>query len=132
MHLSYGISYDDILRLDECGLVNSSGIISGNMEVGTEEQILLDFEDYILMCKSSEGVKQEISIGEFPLTQAGKELLPVAKTSKYGEDYIRDVVSLVKKQAYKCEVTLHKVNYRNENGINYEKTETVLSNPEDE
>ena len=126
LNRKFGISYDDVLRLDECGLINSSGMISLNMTASSDATIILDFDEYILMCKCSDGDNQKVIIGEFPLTQAGKELLSVARTSKFGKQYIRDIVDLVKKNANNCVVTLHKVYERKGNEIRYENAETVL------
>lgn len=116
----YGLNYGDILRLDDCGLLNSSGIISMSIPVGKEGRVLLDFEEFILLAGCSENEEQKISIGEFPLTRAGKELLKIARTSKWPGDYIKDAAIAVKNRSGKCDVSLHKVNGRNGNNINYE------------
>ncbi len=80
----YGISYNDILHLDECGLLNSSGAIIVEIKISDNNSTTLAvFDDYILLGKCNLGRKEVISIHEFPLTRAGRELLLIAKKTKH-------------------------------------------------
>ena len=127
LNRKYGIIYDDILKLDDCGLINSSGLISLNYTVQADPIVLLDFEDYVLLGKCKNGGTQKVSIGEFPLTQTGKELLKIARTSSYGVDYIQQIANIVKSKANRCEVSIHKVLVRDGIKIKYEREKTIFS-----
>lgn len=93
LNSKYGISYDDILNLDDCGLINSSGLISLRKQSSNEKQILIDFFDYVLLFCSDKS--QLISINNFPLTRAGKELLRVVKKNRINTDYMKDFIKII-------------------------------------
>ena len=119
----YGILYNDILRLDDCGLINSSGFISMNMNIGKERILILDFEEYILMGQCNTDEVQKISIGEFPLTRSGRELIHIACKEKMSDKYIVDIVESVRRKSNGCKLSLHRVNSRNDATINYNENE---------
>ena len=121
----YGIFYNDVLRLDDCGLLNSSGFITMNMKVGKENKLILDFEEYILMGQCNDGKDHKISIGEFPLSRSGRELAQLARKEKMPGNYIIDVSETVKKEANGCELSLHKVISRDGKIINFDQQEVT-------
>lgn len=53
LNVNIGISYNDILTLDDLGLKNSSGIISKKVEVSETSIPLSIFEDYIIVASAS-------------------------------------------------------------------------------
>ncbi len=124
----HGMSYDFILRLDESGLLNSSGTISFHTEISKEPEILLDFGNYILMAKSEE--KRKFILQEFPLTAAGRELSMIVD-SKINLDMVKEICRVVAKKNSKINFSLHKVNYRGEDSINYEKAPIVFMDTQD-
>ena len=127
LNKKYEIKYNDILKLDECGLINSGGLISLTINIETEPDILLDFKKYVLVCKCTDCDSKQISFGGFPLTQAGKELLSIARLEEYTDAYINDIVALMQKHANGCEMSIHKVISRDDDDIDYEIQETTLS-----
>ena len=124
----HGVPYDYILRLDESGLLNSSGTIYFHKEISTNPELVLDFGEYILMAKSEEN--RRFSLGEFPLTAAGREL-SVIVDHKMNLDSIKEMCQLVAKSNSKISFSLHEVNYRGEGGINYENAPIVFSDTPD-
>ena len=113
-----GLSYDSILKLDEVGLINSSGTISCTKELGEEINLVVDFGDYILMGSSDE--KLVLSISEFPLTTAGRELCSIVG-EKVDIESIKKVSRIIANKNKKAKFTLHKVNYREIDSVDYEE-----------
>lgn len=115
----HGMPYDFILRLDESGLVNSSGTISLNRDISEEYELLIDFGEYILMGKAEE--ERQFSLQQFPLTAAGREL-SVIVDCKMDLDLIKEICQIVANNNSNIIFGLHKVNYRVQEEINYENT----------
>ncbi len=107
LNSKYGISYDDILNLDDCGLINSSGLISLQKKSSNEKKILIDLYDYVLLFYSEH--TQFISINNFPLTRAGRELLSIVKKNRANTDYIRDFIRIIQNKNRDISFTLCKV-----------------------
>lgn len=86
----YGTSFSDVLCLDECGLVNSSGTVSLNFQVtqNKAEFILSDKSTIAIMGYEDDEVK--VSVGIHTLTKAGKELYAILSRSM-NEEYMIDV-----------------------------------------
>lgn len=114
-----GITYDAILKMDESGLINSSGMISFHKTIGKTTELVIDFDEYILMGQSEEEIR--FNMQEFPLTTAGREL-SVVVGGKIDIDVVKEICRIAKKSNKKATLSLHRVNYRAENEINYEET----------
>lgn len=126
---SRGITYDSILKLDEGGLINSSGIISFEEEISEEENLIMDFGQYIFMGSSEEGSK--FSMQEFPLTTAGRELSKIVGGS-IDLETIKEICRIAKKKNPKISLSLYSVKFRNENEINYERMPIPFGKKESE
>jgi len=114
---SHGMSYDDILHLDESGLLNSSGMISFKKEIDTEPKILIDFGDYILMAKSNE--RSTVSLQIFPLTEAGRELSSIVNC-QMDLNLIKEICRIIEKKNSMIILSLHHVTSKENDGINVE------------
>ena len=128
MFHGYGMPYDFILRLDESGLLNSSGTISFNIEISAEPEVILDFDEYILIAKTEEN--RRFFLPQFPLTAAGREL-SVIVDCKMDLDLIKEICQIVKKKNSKISLSLHKVIYREEDSIDYDNTPIIFSDTQD-
>jgi hypothetical protein len=106
-----------ILKLDECGLINSTGMVSRNIDVDGTQRLIIDFNDYVLFGNSEQ--KVEVSFSHFPLTEAGRELSTIV-TEKIELNTIKEVCEIVAKRNKSVEFTLHKVACRNQSGFDYE------------
>ena len=124
----HGMPYDFILRLDESGLLNSSGTISFNIEISAEPEVILDFDEYILIAKTEEN--RRFFLPQFPLTAAGREL-SVIVDCKMDLDLIKEICQIVKKKNSKISLSLHKVIYREEDSIDYDNTPIIFSDTQD-
>lgn len=119
-----GIKYSDILRLDDCGLINCSPAITWNKSVTQKGCIVIDFDDYIFCAKSEKDT--ELIICQFPLTIAGRELYSIiGRKMKF--EIVKDICSTINEKHKNIEWMLYKVNGRDENGINYDENQIVFN-----
>ena len=128
----YGVTYSDILQLDECGLLNSSGLISLDATLGQDPIIILDFGSYILTGTCNEGGTQQISVGQYPLTRAGKELYRIVQNSNPSTKYMNEIIELVKQNANRSSISLHRILFREGTKVHYDRTDIVQIPSEDE
>lgn len=115
----YGIAYGEIIDLDECGLINSSGLVSINPVISNTKSIGLRTCSKIVLLHGLESTKVRISIGEFGLTQAGRELfhiLDVVPNDEYLRDFAEDIA---KNNLKKVKVTVHQIESIEEEAVNY-------------
>lgn len=118
----YGITYVEIIKLDECGLVNSSALVSLNPTVSNTNPIAFYNHAQLTLLHCIEADEVKISIGEFGLTRAGKELLGVLDYVS-NDEYIYDLAeAIVKKNSKKIKATVHKINYIEADHVNYDET----------
>ena len=80
------------------------------------------------MAKSEENRK--FTLQEFPLTAAGRELSMIVD-SKMDLDLIKETCQVAAKNNSQIKLSLHKVNYREEDSINYENTPIVFMDTPD-
>ncbi len=116
----HSIVYDQILQLDESGLLNSSPTSVYNVEVLRNPGILVDFGEYILLGRAESF--QHFTIMSFPLTLAGKELSQVVK-KEMSIETIKEICSIaqVKNPNIKC--SLHKIKLRSGENVEYNQEE---------
>lgn len=101
-----GICYDDILKLDECGLINSSGNIESRDKVTTDWRKIFDFGEYILEGKTNNEV-YDYSFPAYPLTTAGKELCRISKKT-LSIDKIKDISKYIVRNNLQLQFRLYK------------------------
>lgn len=117
-----GITYGEIIALDECGLINSGGLVSLNPLVSDTKPVAVYNRSKLIMLHGLETNDVKISIGEFGLTRAGKELFHILDC-KFNDEYIYDFAEKTATQnSQKIKVTVHKINYIDSDGISYENT----------
>lgn len=117
----YNIPFGEILTLNDCGLINSSGFISLDYRVNKRRIMIFDFKEYLFMARSDNDTI--IKIDNYPLTRAGRELLTVARSGIIENHYIKDVMASVERQYVNVHFSLHRVTDRYDNEINYEEKE---------
>ena len=112
----HGISYDDILSLDECGLINSDGLVSYNPKISTHNTLCLFNKAKLLLLKGVSEKLQKISFGIFGLTQTGRELYSILDCDS-NENYLCDLAEEIEKNNKGLvSITLHQIhefNYKN-------------------
>lgn len=122
----YGIRYSDIMLLDECGLINSSGTLSLNITLSKKDSVYLFNSSRVSIIKGISEIPQQISFGVYTLTKAGKELYQILASDTNDDVVISDLAEeIVNRNSKKTSITIHKMNYFNSQSINY--NENVLN-----
>ncbi len=122
---NWGFTYNDILSMDECGLINSSGIIRRGKKISHQNFIIIDFGEYLLMGKAKEAESiDELAIEHFSLTKAGREISSIIE-AECPFDYIKEVSENIKNTNTHCVVTLHKINKKYEDNIEFEEKDLL-------
>lgn len=118
----YGVFYSEIMRLDECGLINSGGLVTLNQKVSEAEYCTLYNQSKIVMIYGLSSAKEKISIGEFGLTSAGRELFNILDKTSNDEYLYEFVEKTVKDNIKKIKAVIYQINAIEGNSINYNKT----------
>ena len=94
--VKYGINYDDIILLNECGLLTltSSMGISMNLRKGQDPKEIIYNEKIALIFDGKNDEDSEIIIRVHKLTTTGKELFDVVKKEP-NEEYILDLAETI-------------------------------------
>lgn len=119
----YGITYNDILRLDECGLVNSDSLLQLNIKLSEIPKIIIDYEKHILLAESSDDIT--LQVPQYPLTEAGKNLY-IITNGQISFEYLVDVSRDLRKNNPSCNLTLNKVTKREGNVVKYDKEACIF------
>ena len=118
----YDIRYGEILRLDECGLINSSGMVTFNPSISNAEHVSMYTQSRVVLIYGLKSSEEKISIGMFGLTRAATELFYILDgnpNDEYLYDYIEDIAM---KNSKKVRISIHQINFIDDEGINYEDT----------
>ena len=115
----YEISYDAILCLDECGLINSDGMVSYNHKISINDSVAIFSKSKLLLLKGTSERPTMISIGVFGLTQAGKELYSILECDS-NESYLCDFAEEIEKNNKgNVSITLHQIHTYDGENIRY-------------
>lgn len=115
----YGISYTNLMLLDECGLINSSGTLSYNPIVTKEHKYFFYSTERIAFFTDLSDDEIKMSFGVHTLTSAGRELLSIVE-SKPSNDYFLDYVKKIESNYKgKIKAAVHIVNEIIDKNINY-------------
>lgn len=96
--------YSEIMQLDECGLINSSGTNSINMTINPSDKLAIIYgQDAIIgQSKKQENVRLQI----FPLTVAGTELLKITSPNR-NYNYMQNLTNHLKNKYKNIEWEMH-------------------------
>ena len=105
----YDISYEDILSLDECGLINSDGMVSFSPILSIHNNVFISNKSQLLRLQGSGEKYNEITFGIFGLTQAGRELFSIIDYQP-SESYLCDLgEDIEKNNKGNVTISLHKI-----------------------
>lgn len=105
----FGSSFSDVLALDECGLINSSGTVSLNLHVSTEKTECIMGDNLLIAITGCKDNSEKVSVGIYALTKAGRELYSILSHS-LNEVYVNEVAQYVfKKNKSKAKVSVHQL-----------------------
>lgn len=118
----HGITYGEIMRLDECGLMNSAGLVSLNPNVSDSQRVAIYNSSKIALICGLDSNIITVSIGEFGLTRAGKELFQLLDVTP-NDEFIHDFIEkIVQDNFKKIKASVYQINYIEGNRINYDET----------
>ena len=117
---NHGVKYSDIMLLDECGLVNSSGALSMNHTLSPAMNVMYYTDERILLIKNNSSTELKLSVGVYTLTKAGIELFNILSHG-YDNSYILEYAAEIRNQNKKVdiEISVHQIININEDSINY-------------
>lgn len=84
-----GITYADIMKLSEIGLMFNDGLISLSMSISSEPRILVNSHSLIMVMASSSGKPEEANIRQYPFTEVGNEVSTLISKSASDEDFLK-------------------------------------------
>lgn len=105
----YGSSFTDIMALDECGLMDSSGTLSLNLSITKAEPEYLLSDTLVVVIKGKKEESEKISLGIHTLTRAGVELFNILEHEP-NEDYTIQVANhIFSKNTAKVVTSVHEL-----------------------
>lgn len=115
----YGISYMEIMILDECGLINSSGTLTLNNNVSNNDKFEIYNDNRLSFIKGKEREEYNVSIGLHTLTNVGQELYGIVEHEPNNEYFIDFMEEIEKINKGKVLINVHAINEIKDNTINY-------------
>ena len=89
-----GINYEMILRLGECGLINSNSLLSFTLKVTNHDHVLISYNDRLIKILGKDNKPYNFSFGIYTLTKAGEELYSIISKT-YNKKYISDLAEKI-------------------------------------
>ena len=115
----YGLSYSDILKMDEQGLINSSGMIGKEIKVDNTQHIFKS-KNYLCLANKKSKVQTQV----FALTSSAIELISIINFTE-NEEFIKDYAKVLKDSNVNASITLHKINSIDNELISYDSTDLL-------
>ena len=85
-----GITYDDVIKLDDCGLIKSDVGMSIGMPVNSKYSILTTDDKHALLVRLREGSsKKRLDLMDYLFTATGKELYSIVGSKTSIEDFCK-------------------------------------------
>lgn len=118
-----GITYTDIMKLSELGLIFNNGTITWNMDISNKPAILISNTSLIMMISSASGNPEKASIGQYPFTEVGKEITTLINKTAQNEDFLKYGEVLSHNKQYK--ISVNKIIERIGNFVQYNETNLI-------
>lgn len=118
-----GITYADIMKLSEIGLMFNDELISLSMSISSEPRILVNSHSLIMVMASSSGKPEEANIRQYPFTEVGNEVSTLISKSASDEDFLKYGEILSHNKSYK--ISVHKVIEWVGTSVRYEKQDLI-------
>lgn len=118
----YGVSYVDIIKLDDCGLVSSKNS-SNNLKV-EKNCVVLNTKEHLIFAKNEKDSAFSLKMGVYVLTPAGNELLKVVDSSKT-ESLMCDMARVIQNENKDVHISLHRITEIEDDGLKYDTTDLL-------
>lgn len=113
-----GITYEDIMKLNELGLMHKDAFISLDISICNEPLVLIVNRGLVMTISSSSGKQEKVNIGQFPFMVVGEEISTLIGESASDEDFLRYGEVLSSNPQYN--ISIHKVICWEGDSIKYE------------
>lgn len=90
----FKISYPDIALLDDCGLINSGGLITASYTLSSSDAVSIHSKQYLIKMSGVDTEPMKISFGVYSMTPAGIELLKIIDIGESSE-YILNIAETI-------------------------------------
>ena len=98
-----GITYEDVIKMDDCGLMNSSFGMSAGVTVGSKYRLLHFDDSKVLLVKLREGSSNSrLTFQQYLFTATGKELYSVVGSKTNIEDLCKILQDEYKDFEFAC------------------------------
>lgn len=116
----YGLRFDELLKLEDCGLISLNGFISIDFP---KTQNAIYTNNYVIL------IRGKVNLGIYNITESGKQILNLIKNNIFSNDkYFLDIGTKLKKCYSSIEINAYKIQKHDENGIEFDEEKDLLSN----
>ena len=105
----YHIRYSDIMLLDECGLVNSDGMLSFSPELSVHTTCSFHNNNDLLEIRGKTERRKATNISVYPLTKAGEELYNLLAIPNIPSNYMIDLAKWIYKENPDITIKVYKI-----------------------
>lgn len=121
------VSYQEILHLSECGLLNQSPMVTLTLSISNVESSSFILNEKYVLLVTSKKEKGDLQIPQYPLTIPGREIASLFKQQTALEDIKTFATFIMKENKNVIEqYSMHKIlEYLDNNQISYDPTPLV-------
>jgi len=109
----YSIPYGQILALDECGIIDSSAMMSLSLGIDSKTTLEVIYDSKLLIATAKDERKIRIQI--FKLTRIGMEIFKIVGCH-YNNEYFGEVAKILAKENKEISFSIHKILNKLEDG----------------
>lgn len=109
----YSIPYKQILALDECGIIDSSAMMSLSLGIDNETTLEVIYDSQLLIGAAKDERKIRIQI--FKLTRIGMEIFKIVGCH-YNNEYFGEVAKILARENKEISFSMHKILNKLEDG----------------
>ncbi len=117
----FGINFSDILMLDECGLMTSSGMLSLTQTITGKSDVLVYNSAFVMVANDTTEKTAKIDYMVYPLTSAGKELYRILSCTP-NKEYFLAFAEHIFKENRGVKLKIYNVISVDDSAIHYEDT----------
>ena len=112
--LKYGTSFSDILYLDACELMNSSGTLSLNFQVAQNKSEFILNDEVVIKISGYKNESVHVKISIHTLTKAGKEMYIALSNSSNNEYVCEFAQNIFKENKKNVKTSVHELSFQKE------------------
>lgn len=118
-----GISYNEIMKLSELGIMFNDGTIEMSIPITTMPTVVFVNKDLIMNISSDKG-DDTVRLSQYPFTESGSELASIISQTPSDDDFIEYGRQLASEYG-NFNVSVHKIQYWNGNDVKFSKENLI-------